>query len=180
MSLQGSNRNQPDRSDLVNVEHENLHGGALDALEGPLGEFFAYFRRKMKPGRLLSRADVKPEELKPHLLNIVILDLVFGEDGALDDVILRLIGSNVERFYGKLTGRSVTEHPNKNAAARACKSVSLMVDLRAPVLADTRGELADGNILSIRSLYIPLAQDGQTIDKAVVYVEIKKGRPHSR
>lgn len=51
-----------------------------------------------------------------------------------------------------------------------------MVELRAPALADTRGGLADGDSLSIRSLYIPLAQDGQTIDKAVVYVKIKKGR----
>lgn len=177
MSLQDSNRDQPDRNDLANVEHENLHGDALDALEGPLGEFLAHFRRKMKPGELLSRADVKPQELKPHLLNIVILDLVFGEDSALEDIIPRLIGSNVEHFYGKLTGCSVTEHPNKNAAARAFKSVSLMVDLRAPVLADTRGDLADGNFLSIRSLYIPLAHDGQTIEKAVVCVEIRKSRP---
>lgn len=177
MSLQGSNGNRPDRNDLVNVEHENLHGAALDALEGPLGEFLAHFRRKMKPGQLLSRADVNPQELKPHLLNIVILDLVFGEDSALEDIIPRLIGSNVEHFYGKLTGRSVTEHPNKNAAARAFKSVSLMVDLRAPVLADTRGDLADGNILTVRSIYIPLAQDGQTIHKSVVCVEIRKSRP---
>lgn len=95
MSLQGSNWDQPDRNDLMNVEHENLRGDALDALEGPLGEFLAHFRRKMKPGQLLSRADVKPWELKPHLQNIVILDLVFGEDSALADIIPRLIGSNV-------------------------------------------------------------------------------------
>lgn len=177
MSLQGSNRDRPDRNDLVNVEHENLHGDALDALEGPLGEFLTHFRRKMVPGRLLSRADVKPQELKPHLLNIVILDLVFGQDGALADIIPRLIGSNVEHFYGDMTGRSVTEHPNKNAAARTSASVSMMIKLRAPVLADTRGSLADGNSLSIRSLYIPLAQDGETIDKAVICVEIKKSRP---
>lgn len=177
MSLESSNWDRPDRNDLANVEHENRHGDALNTLVGPLGEFLAHFRRKTRPGQLLSRADVKPEELKPHLLNMVILDLVFGESGTLEDIVARLMGSNVEHFYGNMTGRSVTEHSNKNAAARSFKTAAMMIKLRAPVLADTRGSLPDGNTLSVRSLYIPLAQDGQTIDKAVIYVEIRKSRP---
>lgn len=177
MSLQRDNWDKPERNDITDVEHENLHSEALAKLTGPLGDFLTHFRKKTKPGRLLSRADVKPQELTPHLLNMVIMDLLFGEDGSLEDIVPRLLGSNVEHFYGNLTGRSVTEHSNKNAAARMFVSFALMLELRAPVLAVTRGLLADGNELTIRSLYIPLARDGQTIDKVVACVEIAKGWP---
>lgn len=176
MSLQGKYWGEPSRIDLKNIEHKNLHGDALEALEGPLGEFSAHFRARKTGERLLSRADVNPGELKPYLLNMVILDLVFSEDGTLKDIIARLIGGNVEHFYGNLTGRSVTEHPSKNAVARTFGTVTKMIELRAPVLADTRGRLPDGGDLSVRSLYIPLARDGKTINQAVVYVEIEKGR----
>lgn len=177
MSLQSDNWDKPERNDIADVEHENLHGEALARLAGPLGDFLAHFNKKRKPGQLLSRADVKPQELTPHLLNMVIMDLVFGEDGTLEDVVPRLIGSNVEHFYGNLTGRSVTEHSNKNAAVRLFVSFALMLELRAPVLAVTKGLLAEGSELTIRSLYIPLAQDGKTIDKVVACLEISKGRP---
>lgn len=177
MSLLGNYYNQPSHGDLQNVEHENLHGDALDDLGGDLGRFYAHFRSRMTGGQLLSRADVKPHELKPYLLNMVILGLVMDDQGALSDLLLRLIGSNVEHFYGNMTGRSIVEHSNKNAAARAMNSVAKVIDLRAPVLADTRGRLPDGNDLSVRSLYIPLAGDGENIDQIVVYVEFKKSPP---
>lgn len=176
MSLQGKYWGEPDRTDISSVDHVNLHGDALEALEGQLGEFLAHFRDRMTDGTLPSRADVKPEELKPYLLHMVILEIVFDEDGGIEDLLTRLIGGDAEHFYGKLTGLSITEHPSKKAVSRTFNSVTKMVELRAPVLADTRGRLPDGNDVTIRTLYIPLAQDGKTISQVVAYVEIKKGR----
>ena len=177
MSLQGTYANQPGRGGLQNVEHENLHGDTLDNLEGNFGKFYAHFRSRMTDGHLLSRADVKPYELKPYLIGMVILELVKDDQGSLSDIITRLIGSNVEHFYGNMTGRSITEHPSKDAVARTMNTAAKAVELRAPVLADTRGRLPDGNDLSVRSLYIPLAGDGENIDQIVVYVEIRKSPP---
>jgi hypothetical protein len=174
MSLLDKYWGEPSRTDLRNIEHVNLHGKALETLEGQLGEFYDHFRTRLSDGGLLSRADVKPEELKPFLLNMVIFDLAFDQVDALEDVVVRLIGGDVEHFYGKLTGHSITAHPSKKAAERTFNSITKMLELRAPVLADTRGRLPEGNDVTIRTLYIPLAQDGQTIDQAVACVEIKK------
>lgn len=177
MSLQNEYKDQPDRGDIQNVDHRLLHGDALNDLEGAFARFLAHFAYKMFDGKLPSRADVKPHELKPYLLKMVILELVKGDEEPFSDVVTRLIGSDVEHFYGNMTGRSVNEHPNKNAVARTLDAIRKVVELRAPVLADTVGRLADGNDLSVKSLYIPLAEDGEVIDRVVIYVEIKKSPP---
>lgn len=176
MSIQDNYWNQPFRADVRKVEHSILHGEALDDLEGPMGDFLAHFRAKMTDGQLLSRADVKPEELKPYLVDMGILELVRDEQGSFSDLITRLIGSSIEHFYGNMTGHCLSEYPNKKAVARALGSVAKAIELRAPVLADMRGRLPDGNDISVRSLYIPLSQDGETIDQIIVYLELKKGR----
>ena len=74
------------------------------------------FLERTQGKRLLNRSDFSPVDLKPFLTNIIILDVVYGEDGLVSDGIVRLMGSKLSAFYGENTGTSVLAHPSSSGS----------------------------------------------------------------
>lgn len=109
--------------------------------------------------------------MKTFLTMMVIMELIF-DDGRVVDTAMRLIGSEVEHFYGNMTGRKISEHPEKNGVARVLKGINRIMEIRAPIVTLASGQLAGHRHLSVNTAYVPMAEDGENIDKIVGYVEI--------
>jgi hypothetical protein len=121
---------------------------------------------------MLKRADVNPAELKDILPEICFFTPVYGDDGLLDDVIVKLQGTRASGFYGEHTGKSVTEHPSSEVAARIVKSVEAAIEQKNAVLAEAATMSADKSYLSIKALYIPMSEDGVLIDQLLVLIRV--------
>lgn len=164
----------PVREDIDGVEFSIMRGAALDQLDGTVAEFLAHVREAQGEKALLTRADVKPEQLKPFLVSVVILNLEV-EDGQVIDVVPRLIGSEVEHFYGAATGVSIKEHSNQAAARRIFRSAQIALDGCEPVIALTKGMMARDQRLTVTSLYFPLSDDGENANQLLGFVKIEQG-----
>lgn len=151
--------------------------GDVSSLEQPLRWIVKYFEEKTGGKRMARRSDIDPVELKHFLPRICIFEPIFAPDGGLDDISVRLIGTETASFYGELTGKKIKSHPAKEVVERIFSSVGLLLESRRPVTGFARELSGEKNHLRIRSLFVPLSTDGETIDKIFVYVEVSENQP---
>jgi hypothetical protein len=115
-------------------------------------------------GRLPRRSEIRPEDLKPWLGWINLLELVDGGR----DFIFRLYGSNVAREFGRdLTGRSVSELPAEHLPI-VTAPFARVIGERVPCATRHLLHFEDGRSFVWERLVLPLAEDGATVDILLV------------
>lgn len=120
-----------------------------------------YWEKKRAQRRLPSRADIDPQDLKPYLRHLFLIEVLGGGEFRY-----RLLGSEITERYGRnSTGKTVAEIYAGLPALRDWLAGMLLAVTRTarPVLA--WGPLSAVNqqhILS-ESLHLPLADDGETV-----------------
>lgn len=162
---------------MAGVKHAVLSGAELGDRGGSIRAFLDHYDRAKGSKAMASRADIKPEELKPFLPMMMIFNLHFDDEGALIDGTVRLQGTELEHFYGDFTGRSFTEHPNRNLSERIFKGLRKMLDVKAPIVTLADGEITDERRMVVESVYAPLSEDDETITKMVGFVRVTRSVP---
>ncbi len=149
----------------------------IPSLAPPLRWLMEYFEEKTGGMRMARRSDIDPVQLTHFLRRICIFEPIFSADGELDDIMVRLMGTETAGFYGEMTGDSVKNHRSREVVARIFESVGMLLESGRPVTGFARELSGEKNHLRIQSLFVPLSTDGETIDKIFVYVEVSENQP---
>jgi len=143
-------------------------------------DFYRYWDGKRR-GRLMpARADLDPGEIKSLLPNMIIVDVVPDERR----FVYRLVGTMEVEVRGndptgktvleaafpgsreRVTGNRVSAPANREGAVGNYERV---VRERAPWRHDLHAESPDGRLIDAIVLFLPLSDDGETVNKIVVY-----------
>lgn len=132
-----------------------------------------YFEDKTGGTRLPRRADLKPEELKPLLPEIALVEPIYGDSGELVDVMGLLEGTKLNSFYGSITGKLFSEYPNKLVSDRILQAVRHCVEIAKPIVVSADALSDQKNFLAITVLYIPMSDNGTLIDRIFIHNQVK-------
>lgn len=146
-----------------------FHGEDIEGRHAMSDFFLQYWQERGGQEKTFSRADVKPTELKRYLDRVVLMDVV--NDGPNQDLVVRLIGSWVESFYGAMTGKPISAMKNHQASARIYAASGETLQQEAPVLSLTPALAENRTHLEATALYLPIFEDGE-IKSIMVAVDI--------
>jgi len=129
-------------------------------------------------GRLATRRDFSPADLKPYLTNITIMDVLYNDAGLVCDGIVRVMGSDLEAYYGHLTGRHISEHPT-DTGERFVASAQAAVDAKGPSVGHSTQSVPDRERFSVKTCWIPIADNKGEITQILGHIQLfdKAGRP---
>lgn len=157
---------------------KNITFGQFKALEGnsiyghsPMMDFFfELWTQKGGHEKVISRADISPQEMKDYLEHIVLMDVFgSGKDLALK---FRLMGSHAAGSYGELTGKDVNEMENTQAADRIYEVSRHVLEKCAPILTIVPGYSPKRLYMEATALYMPLFNDQKQVSKIMVCVNV--------
>ncbi len=149
------------------VPPEELHGNNPD-----VDRILSYLHTKTEGKRHVKRSDINPADLKGLLPGICFFVPQYDENGALEDVTIRLQGTRAVNFYGELTGKSVRDHPSPEVSQRIIACIQASLDRRGPIVGIAETLSAEQSFLSVKVLYVPMSEDGDHIDRFLVYIEV--------
>jgi hypothetical protein len=128
--------------------------------------FYRYWDGKRRGRPMPARADLDPGEIKSLLPNMMIVDVVPDERR----FVYRLVGTmEVEVRGNDPTGKTVLEAAFGGSKEKAVANYERVVRERAPWRQDLHAESPDGRLLDDVVLFLPLSDDGETVNKIVVY-----------
>lgn len=137
-----------------------------------------YFDKKTGGNRLAKRSDLVPQELVEHLPNIFLHDIIYDEHNLLTGIKVRLFGTNIVEFYGELTGHTIWKNAESRieedfpqSHERAFRTVGLILEARAPIIAIAQEFERDRPYLKLVILRIPFSDDGTNINMAFGHCE---------
>jgi hypothetical protein len=145
-----------------------------------VNRILSYIESKTAGNRLAKRSDINPAELKDVLSEICFFQPVYNQAGDLSDVVIRLQGTLAANFYGELTNKSVRTHPSPEVGDRIMASASHTIKNRRPTIATSASLSSEKDHLTVKVLYVPMAEDGQFIDRFLVYVRVFRKTFHAR
>lgn len=123
-----------------------------------------YWLERCRDGRLPARRDIDPLAL-PYVIGHLILVDVERDPLRFR---YRLTGSSLSlQFNLNLTGRLVDEHPDPTIRRLANEAYATVVTTARP-LAYRRNAVINKRVRRYDVLILPLASDGQTVDKILV------------
>lgn len=130
---------------------------------GELADLHAYWAARRRDGRLPSRADIDPLEMRRWLGNLMLLDVLDG--GA--DFRYRLYGTVLRVYFeAELTGRTV-----RGSEARIGRvpfeEYAACIQTAEPLFVSA-GTPPGKPFLQLEKLILPLAADGGTVDMMLV------------
>ena len=164
----------------IPVRHKNDVGeftllpatGLNDARASDAGRsLMELFHERSGGKRLLRRNDFSPLDLKPFLTNIIILDVVYGEDGLVCDGIVRLMGSAVATFYGENTGTSVLAHPS-SSGARFIAGARAAIECQKSVIGTATQALPNRPLYRVVTCMTPVANADGTVVQMLGLIEL--------
>ncbi|TNE64276.1 MAG: PAS domain-containing protein [Alphaproteobacteria bacterium] len=174
MSYFSSPDDMPHRND-VDLPTFVIHDAEDCRADDPvLEQLLSYFESRTRGRRLPCRADFNPADLKPLLPEICILLPVYGEEGVLKDIKVQLMGTEVASFYGEVTGSSALAHASPEISSRILMSCSTCIERRHPIVSVSHTLSEEKNYLSVGVIYIPLSDDGKTIDRLFLLVRVRR------
>lgn len=126
----------------------------------------AYWRRKAGARAMPSRSDIEPAELTPYLARITLVDVV--PDARR--FVYRLVGTADVAVRGlDPTGKSVGEAFFGPSAEAAYEHYQYVLDQRGPYCYRGEFEAPDGAVENEDVVFLPLSEDGETINMILVF-----------
>ena len=137
--------------------------------------FDAYWRSKMRAGRVPSRADIDPADLKPILPNIILLNV--GYDPFR--VSVRLRGTRIDEFRpkGKWTYLHEANTFDRGRKEDYLREMEYVAWHRRPVYARDWMTSRFGALCDLYAGIWPLSTDGERIDMLVVIEDFDSLQP---
>jgi|GEM_PF-1294389 len=130
-----------------------------------------FFDEKTAGKRLIRRSDFTPREIQPYITNVILLDLIYDEEGEATDAIVRLMGSALVTFLGEYTGKSILSHPS-SASDRFLRTMQLTVKHRCNIIGTAEQNEPDKPHYRVESLSVPISDDGTLINKMLVHLQL--------
>lgn len=128
---------------------------------GALIQLFRYWRSKCVERPAPSRADILPEEIRPILPNILILDIV----GDVPRLKYRLVGTEFVTIYGaEITGKFVDEIDFDGMRDLIIADYFKVVKECRPSWTTWDFAKDDGRWLAYERLTLPLSENGETVN----------------
>lgn len=129
-------------------------------------EIFRLWESKCRAGRLPSRSDIIPKEMTPLLPNIMLIDVIMPGPRFR----YRLVGTGEVRHRGFDPTGKTFEEVYYGLDGGYCDGNYRYVAASGKHLFDTSPEpTAMGNLADIQVIFVPLADDGKTVDTIMVY-----------
>ena len=143
----------------------------LDVCSASFAGLFRLWDDKRGDRVLPARSDFDPSELKPWLGRLGLLDVLPGPPM---DFRFRLCGTRTVEEYGvDLTGKRFSEACYVGSPATAQTSMGEFVRIGKPRYRNDPVKDINGFALMRERMYLPLAEDGSTINKILCYQESK-------
>jgi hypothetical protein len=150
-----------------------LHGGApewLADMPPEIDALYRYWDDKRGTRRMPRRADLDPADLKVYLPSILLVDVV--PDDRL--YVYRLVGTREVKMRGNdPTGKPVMDNTFLDRQ-QALRNYDHVVLSRAPHVDATPTTSADREWLDMETIFLPLSEDDNEVDKILVYTVQKQ------
>jgi hypothetical protein len=121
--------------------------------------------------RFLKRSDFSPADLKPFLPNIMIMQVVFGDDGLVCDGIIRLMGGALTIFYGQFTGKSVLDHPS-DSGRRFVMAANAAIEARTAAIGNAVQTTPDKPTFKIATCIVPIVNDAGVVIQTIGHIQL--------
>ena len=123
-----------------------------------------YWFAKRGANGIPRRADISPSELKPHLANVLLADVV--DEGR--DFRYRLVGSHLHRsFAGNPTGKLMSEILRPFGAETVRRTIDMyaaVIARRGPLRVRTSGSYYAQDLKIVDAILTPLSDDGEEVN----------------
>ncbi len=131
-------------------------------------ELHAYWHSLKKRGRLPGRKHIRPEDFKRHLPSVSLINVIRGEDGAVDYRV-RLAGTGLYGVYGQeITGKTL-EEAYGTAAEYWRGELDKVVASKKPGAGVHSLAWRGLAHMSVVWLRLPLANNGRQVDMILGY-----------
>ena len=132
----------------------------------PTQQIYRYWRSKCVGDRLPKRSDIDPSEIPRLLPQLTIVEVVADERR----YIYRLIGTREAEVRGNdPTGKSIAESFFGPSLDNVLGCYDKVVATREPLYDDDEYVTPDGRFSDDETLFLPLAEDGQTVNRILVF-----------
>lgn len=165
----------PEYEDVKALGHTMDIVNDLEKLTANQKDLVEYFEDRTSGKRFACRSDLNPMEIVKYIPNVILFDLVYDEQGGIDDVIFRLFGTQVANFYGDRTGQSIKDedfqktYPESNL--RLLKEINFILETKKSITTVTKHYSKVRPYVNINTLKIPFSENGTDIDKIFMYFE---------
>ena len=129
------------------------------------------FHERTGGGRFLTRSDFSPSDIKAYLSDILIMDVIYGDDGLVNDGIIRLMGTNVAIYYGEFTGRPVSEHLS-DSRGRFVLGARAAIACNGTVIGQSAQSVAEEGNYSVKTCWVPIADDSGKMIQMLGHVQL--------
>jgi hypothetical protein len=85
------------------------------------------------------------------------------------------MGTQIVDFYGELTGKRIKGNFSPTMTKRLFSCLSMVLNSKKPLMVYNANSTEQSiNNLQTHSLYFPFSEDGEVINKIIIYTEITK------
>ncbi len=143
----------------------------LQALDQRLQRFYADWDKSRKGRRFPAYGDLDPADLNHIVGHLTAIEVRYNPLSFR----FRLHGAELVRHGGyDMTGKEITELPGEENRRAFLERLHYLVESRQPQLVRSR-RLLDGRMIRYDALWVPLSDDGDTINmllRALVYRDL--------
>lgn len=146
-----------------------------EVMSSCVAEFDAYWRSKMRGGRLPARSDIDPADFKPILPNIILLNVSYDPFR----ISVRLRGTRIDEFRpkGKWTYLHEATTFDRGRREDYLREMEFVARNRRPVYARDWMTSRFGALCDLYAGIWPLSSDGERIDMLVVIEDFDRLEP---
>lgn len=160
-----------------NFQIHNVVGENYFLLNASAREILKYFDDKTHGDRFACRQDIVPKDFIPHLCNVGLFDLTYDEDGNLEDILIRLMGTNVVEIFGEHTGENYTKLDDITAVDGILAVTKEILEQEQTMQVIALNSSYKASRTKISGVYIPLSEDNKRIDKIFSRFDIVQRYP---
>lgn len=123
------------------------------------------------------RSDLVPTDLLKQLPMIVLMDVVRDGDHQPFDLLIRLIGTDAEAYYGKVTGWLVSKVPMREASDRVMAAAGKVIERGCCGVSTAYGLTQGKEYLTVAASYFPFMDEtGTEVRGLLIHINVTRGR----
>jgi len=151
---------------IEDAEQWRLHDPAVD-------KDLRHFETLTGGTRMPRRADLNPEDIKPILPEVALLEPIYDAAGSFVDAKGVLAGTTLDNFYGSITGTFISQYPVPLVSDRILRACKHCIEVCKPIVVSADALSDQKNHLMITVLYIPMSNDGVLVDRIFLHNQVK-------
>jgi len=124
------------------------------------------------------RSDLVPADVLKQLPMIVLMDVIRDGDHQPFDLLIRLIGTDAESYYGKITGMLVSKVAMKEASDRVMAAATKIVESGRCGISTAYGLTQGQEYLTVAASYFPFMDEtGTEVRGLLIHIDVTRVRP---